>query len=322
MLFRRVILRTALAAGLAFFLTISVAFAEEKPAAKSEAPAFTRTEDVIYGRKDGVALTMDIFSPSKPNGAAVIFIVSGGYRSAHSSISPAFLKPFLDKGYKVFAVVHGSQPRYQVPEIIGDIKRATRFIRHHAKEYGIDPERFGVTGASAGGNLSLLMGTAGDPANSKAADPVDRESSKVQAVACLFPPTDFLNYGAPGKAYIHASDYNPAFRASFDYREMSNGLSERITDEAKLKEIAKSISPVYHCTSASAPTLIIHGDKDTLVPLQQSEVMIEKLKSCGVKCELIVKKGGGHGVWLGMDKDLGKFADWFDQNLSKNVGGQ
>lgn len=322
MLLRGSLLRSAFLAGLACILTLGVAFAEEKPAAKVESPSFTRTEDVIYGRKDGVALTMDIFSPSKPNGAAVIFVVSGGYRSSHNSINSGFIKPFLDKGYKVFAVVHGSQPRYQVPEIFSDIQRATRFIRHHAKDYGIDPERFGVTGASAGGNLSLLLGTAGTAGNPKAADPIDRESSKVQAVACLFPPTDFLNYGSPGKAYLHAQDYNPAFRASFDYREMKDGLAERITDADKLKEIAKSISPVYHVTSTTAPTLIIHGDKDVLVPLQQSEVMIEKLKSCGVKCDLIVKKGGGHGVWLGMDKDIGKFADWFDQNLTKNTGGQ
>src|SRR5438270_1165580 len=184
-------------------------------------PSFTRKEDVIYGRKYGTALTMDVFTPkTDANGAAIIFVVSGGFYSSHDAINVNAVKPFLRRGYTIFAVVHGSQPRYQVPEIVQDMNRAVRFIRHHAKDYAIDADRIGVTGGSAGGHLSLMLGTAGGKGEPTARDPVDRESSRVQAVACFFPPTDLLNYGAPGNEKIRPTDYELPFRASFDYREL------------------------------------------------------------------------------------------------------
>src|SRR5437870_6937964 len=99
----------------------------------ADEPAFTRKEDVIYGRKYGTALTMDVFTPKKDvNGAAVIFVVSGGFFSSHEAIRFPQVKPFVERGYTVFAVVHGSQPRFQVPEIVQDMNRAVRFIRYHA----------------------------------------------------------------------------------------------------------------------------------------------------------------------------------------------
>jgi acetyl esterase/lipase len=286
----------------------------------ADEPAFTRKEDVIYGRKYGTALTMDVFTPKKDaNGAAIVFVVSGGFVSRHEAIHLSFLKPFLDHGYTVFAVVHGCQPRFQVPEIVQDMNRSLRFIRYHAKEYGIDPERIGVTGASAGGHLSLMLGTAGDKGNPKAADLIEQESSRVQAVACFFPPTDFLNYGGPGLEKIHATDYRPEFRSSFDYRELDKktNLWERVTDQSKLRDISRGVSPITHITPDDPPTLIIHGDKDPLVPLQQSESFIEKLKAAGVEGKLIVKKGAGHG-WPDMGKDLEQFIEWFDRYLKKH----
>src|SRR5262249_51444691 len=153
-------------------------------------------------------------------GIALILVVSGGFFSSHDAIGPAYVKPFADRGYTVFAVVHGSQPRYTVPEIVQDMNRSVRFIRYHAKDYGIDHAHIGVMGASAGGHLSLRLGTAGDKGDPGARDPVDRESSRVQAVACFFPPTDFLNYGKPGAEKVHATDHAPPYRAAFDYREL------------------------------------------------------------------------------------------------------
>src|SRR5438094_1369726 len=150
----------------------------------ADAPDWTRTQDVIYGRKYGLALTMDVFTPKKANGVGVIFVVSGGWFSRPQAIHPVLAAPLLKRGYTVFAVVHGSQPKFTVPEIIEDMHRAVRFIRSHAKDYHIDPERLGITGASAGGHLSLLIGTAGAKGDPNAKDPVDRESSRVQAVAC------------------------------------------------------------------------------------------------------------------------------------------
>jgi len=113
---------------------------------------YERTRDVIYGRKFGVALTMDVFAPkAKHNDRAVIVVVSGGWFSTPEAISPLFMMEYLKRGYTVFAVVHGSQPKFTIPEILEDMHRAVRYIRSHAGDYHIDPERIGITGVSAGG---------------------------------------------------------------------------------------------------------------------------------------------------------------------------
>lgn len=291
-------------------------------------PLYRRTEDVIYGRKFGMALTMDVFTPTKnANGAGVVFVVSGGWYSAHEAINVASVSELVKRGYTVFAVIHGSQPKYTIPEILSDMHRALRFIRFHAGKYGIDPQRIGITGGSAGGHLSLMQGMAGaagadkpglsDPA---AKDPVDRVSSRVQAVACFFPPTDFLNYGQAGNE-IRARGVLGIlrdFRAPFDFNEFdpSTKTFVPIMDATRAREVTRQISPVYHVTRDDPPTLIIHGDADTLVPLQQSQLMIAKLKETGIPAELVVKPGAGHG-WPKMNEDMATFAAWFDKHLKR-----
>jgi acetyl esterase/lipase len=279
---------------------------------------YNRQEDVIYGRKYGVALTMDVFTPNKDaNGAGIIIVISGGWFSGHDAINPEFVKPFTKRGYTVFTVVHGSQPKFTIPEILEDMNRAVRFIRHHAKDYKVDPDRLGITGGSAGGHLSLMQGTAGTKGDPKAKDPVDRESSRVQAVACFFPPTDFLNYGAKGKDAI-GRGVLADFKAAFDFKEWDKDKKcfVSVTDEEKILEMGKKISPIYFVTAETPPTLIIHGDADKLVPIQQAESIRDRLKEEKVPCELVVKKGQGHG-WADLVKDLDTFADWFDQHLKK-----
>ena len=284
-----------------------------------QTPAFTRKEDVVYGRKYGTALTMDVITPtSGANGLGVIWVISGGWVSSHDGINPASVGELLRRGYTVFAVVHGCQPKFTIPEILGDMNRSVRFIRFHAADYGIDPNRIGITGASAGGHLSLMQGTAGDLGNPSAKDPIDRVSSRVQAVACFFPPTDFLNYGKTGNV-ADGHGTLKAFRPPFDFHEANpaqGGTFERITDPAKLHEILVKISPIDQVTPDDAPSLMIHGDADPLVPIQQSEIMVAKLKEAGVPAQLIVHKGGQHG-WPDMGNDMPKLADWFDQYLKK-----
>jgi len=278
----------------------------------------SRTEDVIYGRKYGTALTMDVFTPTKgANGAAVIHVISGGWFSSHDHVSAGLAKMFTDRGYTVFSVVHGSQPKFTIPEVIEDMHRSIRFIRHNAKKYKIDPDRIGITGGSAGGHLSLMMGTSGNAGNPKAKDAVDRTSSRVQAVACFFPPTDFLNYGEKGKIALGRGTLS-GFRAPFDFHEFDNKSRSfvPITDEERILAIGRQISPVYHVSPDDAPTLIVHGDADKLVPIQQAELIVAKLKEAGVTAELVVKKGQQHG-WKGMEKDLATFVDWFDRHIKK-----
>ncbi len=268
------------------------------------AAPFTRTEDVIYGRKFGTALTLDVFQPAKTNGVGIIFMVSGGWFSHHDSISAPKLQPFLDRGYTVFAVVHGSQPKFTVPEIVQDIHRAVRFIRHNAAKYGVDTDRLGITGGSAGGHLSLTMAVKGGPGKPEAKDPVERASSAVQCVACFFPPTDFLNYGAPGDNAVGVGtlkDFKPAFGPRAD------------TSEGR-QELGREISPIYFVHSNTPPILIIHGDADKLVPIYQAQTFIKRCEEIGVKAKLVVHEGGGHG-WPGINQELPVLADWFDENL-------
>lgn len=283
-----------------------------------DAAAFTRQEDVIYGRKFGTALTLDVIAPKQnPNGAALVWVVSGGWFSAHESINPAFIGEFVKRGYTVFAVVHGSNPKFTIPEIVGDMHRSIRFIRSKAEQYKIDPDRIGIFGASAGGHLSLMQATAGDKGNPEAKDPVDRLSSRVQAMACFFPPTDFLNYGKPGENALGRGilkDYKAPFEfATYDAPSRAFVV---ITDEEKRNEIGRAISPVSHVSSDDPPALIIHGDADLLVPIQQAQLIIARFKEAGVPAELIVKPGAAHG-WPDLGNDLTKFADWFDKYLAK-----
>jgi acetyl esterase/lipase len=194
-----------------------------------------------------------------------------------------------------------------------------RFIRSKSKDYKIDPDRIGVMGGSAGGHLSLMLGNAGKKGDPNAKDAVDRQSSQVQAVACFFPATDFLNFGKEGYA-LTSKTVGDVFKPALDFHEFdkTRKLFVRIEDEGKTREILKSISPITFVSSQSAPTLIIHGDADKLVPIQQSELIIERFKAAGVPAKLIVKPGAAHG-WPGLDKDLVTFADWFDSYLLKGA---
>lgn len=284
--------------------------------------SFTRQEDVIYGRKFGTALTMDVFTPKQnANGAAVILCISGGWVSDHDRIQPMMVAELLKHGFTAFAVVHGSQPKFTIPECVADINRSVRYIRFHAADFKIDPARIGISGASAGGHLSLMQGCAGDNGKPDAKDPVDRTSSRVQAVACFFPPTDFLNYGKPGVKSLGIEPEH-RFKPPFDFhvQEAGTKLFKPVDLETREK-ICKEMSPLYHVSSDDAPTLIIHGDADELVPLQQSELIIEKFKEASVPVELVVKKGGGHG-WPTILADFKLIADWFDKYLKAPANAQ
>lgn len=298
-----------------FALALVISQAQSIPA---QEPNYSRQEDVIYGRKHGMALTMDVFTPKGPaNGAAVIMVVSGGWFSAHEAINVAFFQPLLDRGYTVFAVVHGSQPKFTIPEAIADLHRSVRYIRHRSADFKIDPERIGIMGGSAGGHLSLMQGVAGTVGKPDAKDPVERQSSRVQAVACFFPPTDFFNYGKEGENAL-GRGILANFRAPFDFQEYDQQKKEfvPITDEARVNEIGKQISPVYHVTADDPPTMIIHGDADLLVPIQQAQSIMAKFEEVKVPHELVVKPGAAHG-WKDWPKDTVAFADWFDKYLKK-----
>ncbi|HET6878750.1 MAG TPA: alpha/beta hydrolase [Pirellulales bacterium] len=288
------------------------------PVATFAEETYTRQQDVIYGRKHGMAQTFDVFTPKEnANRLGVIYVVSGGWFSDHNNINVKFYEKLLGRGYTVFAVVHGSQPRYTIPEAVADLNRAVRFIRAHASDYQVDGDQLGIAGASAGGHLSLMQGVAGGEGKKEDPDPVEHVSSRVQAVACFFPPTDFLNYGKPGEIAL-GNGVLKDFPAPFEFNVYNpeKKIFERINDEAKRQEIGRQISPITHVSADDPPTLIIHGDADKLVPIQQAQIFVDKMKQVGAEAKLATKPGAAHG-WPNLLGDTQLLVDWFDEHLKK-----
>jgi acetyl esterase/lipase len=278
-------------------------------------PAQPRTKDVVYGRRDGHALTMDVVVPRKPNGAGVILCISAEYRSTPEFLGMAkfLVAPhFTNRGYTVFAVMHSSQPRYTVPEIVDDMHRAVRYVKAHAGEYGVDPKRLGIAGASSGGHLSLMMGCAWREGKPNAADEVERESSKVAAVACFFPVTDFVEFDIDDLPAIRKP-----FRTLFDVRRLDTATNrlERVT-AAERRELGRLYSPVYCAKDKkdAAPTYIIHGDADELVPVHQTRFLFDVMRECGATCEIDIIRGMGHDPAPAQER-LPALIDWLDKQL-------
>lgn len=289
-------------------------------AGSSADPASTclRVSDVIYGRKYGMLLTMDVLQGPEQNGAAVIWVASGGFRSSHGMIAgdgfARRMEPFLKRGYTVFAVLHGSMPKYELREITADCHRAVRFIRHHANDFGVDPNRIGISGSSAGASLALLIGTKGGPGDPQAKDPVERESSRVQAVACFFPGTDWLNFLGDGVDCLEITQQRGLIDG-FRFRDYDPERKEHvlITDPERVEKILRDHSAVNWATPQSAPALMIHGEMDVMPP-HHSTRMADALQAQGVPAEVIIKKDEGHG-WPNMEPDMQRLADWYDRHL-------
>lgn len=268
-------------------------------------PAVERTDGVVYGKRGDRALTMDILKPRRQNGLGVAVMVSGGWRSKRAGETPtALTAPLLRAGYTVFYVCHVSQPASTVMEIIEDMHRGLRFIRHHAQSYGIDPQRIGVTGGSAGGHLSLMLATRGGPGSPNAADPIDRESSAVQAAAIFYPVTDLLNLGPSTE---NPGDGGPPI-------SFVRAFGPNSTNMTVWKEIGRESSPIYFVSRSLPPTLIYHGDSDTLVPIEQSQRFRQRAAEFGRDVRLVVHRGGKHG-WPTMLLDEWEFVRWFDLHL-------
>ena len=283
---------------LLLILTVSHV-AQVNPAANVEV-----IPDVVYGHKDGMALTFDIFKPKpRANGAAIIFMVSGGWRSNY--VPPDLALPrhqeLLDAGFTVITLRHGSSPKYLIPEIVADVRRGVRFIRHNARRWDIDPNRLGVYGASAGGHLSLMIGLASEKGDPAAREDFMKESDRVAAVVAYFPPVDLRQL---------ARGLNPP---------PSGTVLDRFPALNFEKEKAADFSPIVFVTSDDPPTLLIHGDKDPLVNISNSQIIFDALKKNNVKTDFITIPGADHG-FRGEDakRAMAATVNWFEQALVKN----
>ncbi len=270
----------------------------------ADAP-YHQHENIVYAEAFGVGLVMDVFVPSgTKNGLAIVDVASGAWHSNRGKINDhkraRMYDIFCGRGYTVFAVRPGSVSKFTGLEMLDHLQRGIRWVKQHAEEYAVDPERLGLTGASAGGHLACLAAVAG------AAD--GGTDSSVHAVGVFFPPTDLIAF-AGGHV-----DLNGGARISKVLRDLGfNGRIDGLTDEQIVDTLTK-LSPARRVTGHEPPFLLIHGDADPVVPLKQSQLMQEALEQKGVSAELIVKPGGGH-PWLTIHQEVAVLADWFDKRL-------
>lgn len=254
-------------------------------------PTFDVLPDVVYGHKHGLAMTYDVITPrQEARGVGLLMMVSSGWVSKWTppEQTARLIKPLLDHGYTVFAVRHGSSPKYVIPEIAQDIQLALLHIHKHADKFAVDPKRLGVFGFSAGGHLSLLLGTQTNDEGS--AD----ENPRIAAVAAVFPPTDLAPYVDP-----------------------ENPLRERFPALKFEPDRAAEFSPLKHVTPDDAPTLLVHGDQDQLVPIWHSEKIDQAFQEASVPHELFVIEGAAHGFDANGNRRMFEaLVNWFDQHLA------
>ena len=288
-----IIRRGMLAAAAA--LALSTVFVAAAPAVDVEI-----LPDLVYGHKDGLAMTLDVLKPkANANGAAILYMVSGGWvsRWAPPAQTAERFQFLLDKGFTVVVVRHGSSPRYLVPDAVSDVRRAVRFVRYNAQRWGVDPNRLGVHGGSAGGHLSMILATASDNGDPADEEPFMHESDRVQSVVAFYPPVDL--------------------------RQMARGLvpatpGQRFPALNFEKEKAAAISPILFVSPDDPPTLLIHGDADTTVNISHSQRMFQALQENRIKSDFITLPGAGHGF---RDADAQKaqaaLVAWFEETLKK-----
>ena len=267
--------------------------------------------DVIYGKADAVELKMDIYFPPDTEGKtvpAVMFVHGGAWSVGDKSgmTFPQLLPLLLKRGYLVASINYRLAPKYKFPAQIEDAKCAVRFLRAHAGEFNLDPNRIGVEGESAGGHLVALLGLTDAGAGFDGNGGWSNESSRVEAVADLFGPADLTNFG---------------IKSNENYRATAENVfgAKRDGDPA-----LKRASPVTYVSKGAPPFLLLHGDRDNVVPLGQSLELDEKLKAAGDSSTLIVVTNYGHGgTPIGMKtsppaSELPKIiADFFDRTLKK-----
>jgi acetyl esterase/lipase len=282
----------------------------ERPVPKQKRPVFrlpegvTAHRDLEYG-PHGERNMLDLFVPKADGPVPLIIWVHGGgwQNGSKNGGNPAM--PLLEKGYAVAAINYRLSAAAKFPAQIEDCKAAVRFLRAGAAKYGLNADRFGAWGSSAGGHLVALLGTSGDVKELEGDGRNGGVSSRVQAVCDWFGPTDLLQMNqmaGPGGRLDHDSPNSP------ESKLIGGPFQEN-------KEKAGRASPIKYVTADDPPFLFLHGDKDPLVPWQQSRILHDALKAAGVDSKLIVVAGAGHGQGIGTPENLAEITAFFDRIL-------
>jgi acetyl esterase/lipase len=274
----------------------------QPPAARAPAPASTpapapaggRTDvvtgtvreqlNVVYGTGGGQELKLDLYAPANPSGPlpAVVLIHGGGWCSGCKDDFRAIARGMAEKGY--FAVTAGYRlaPQHRFPAQLEDVKCAVRWVRANAPYYGVDPERIGAAGASAGGHLALLLGMTYPSDGFEGQGGYAGYSSKVAAVVNIMGPTDLSRSG-----WSAATE-----KMIFD---LVGGSRDRTPAGYW------AASPVAYVRPGGPPVLTIHGTADAVVPYEQAQLLHSALRGAGVDSRLEAMQDKGHGFDWGGD---------------------
>ncbi len=260
------------------FALILVLWSSALPAAQPP-QAF---KDLVYGHASGHELKLDLYLPVLPTTVLpgprpiVVFLHGGGWRVGSKKEASKVVASITGAGYALASVDYRLSNEAIFPAQIQDSKTAVRWLRANAGKYGLDPQRIGAMGFSAGGHLAALLGTSsGVEALEGREEGSPRASSRVQAVCDvsgpvdLFIPTDSLI----GKFSVHG--------------ELDGSASEK-------PALARQANPTIYITGKEPPFLIIQGDQDTLVVPKHAEVLAAALRAKHVPVTVVIVKGGGH----------------------------
>lgn len=274
-------------------------------------PEGTKIErDIVYAQVGDTKLLLDLYVPPKSSGPlpVILWIHGGGWRSgSKGSGGPAL--PMVARGFALVDVGYRLSGEAIFPAQVQDCKAAVRWVRANAVTYGLDPTRIGAWGSSAGGHLVAFLGTTGDTKEFDTETNGNR-SSRVQAVCDWFGPTDFLQmdkHSLEGARLVHDAANSPE----------SLLVGGPIQQEPYRTLVIKA-NPITYVTKDDPPFLIMHGDKDMLVPLHQSELLYDALKKAGVDATLHIVKGAGHGLQDGEESPQKLFetaAAFFEEHL-------
>lgn len=239
-------------------------------AAQTAAPVVER--DIVYGQVDDVDLKLDFVRPGEGAGPfpLVICIHGGGWQSGSKSGYAMALSVFAQNGYAAASVEYRLAPTYKFPAQLQDVRRAVSYLREHAAELKLDPNRFAALGDSAGGHLALLLGLS---------DPKDQ----IRAVVNLYGPTDLLRWQATPEGEVGLG------MTSATMLENVFGTSDRKS------ETLRAASPINIIGNTKPAVITFHGDSDPMVKPEQAIWLHNALRKAGLTEKLVIVKGATHG---------------------------
>jgi acetyl esterase/lipase len=270
-------------------------------------------KDIVYATVGGTKLRLDLYLPSGAASAArplVIWIHGGGWQKGSRAAVADKAGPLLARGFAVASIDYRLTDDARFPAQIRDCLAAVRFLRGNAAEYRLDPDRFGVWGASAGGHLAALVGTAAGVAEFNKG-PDAGISARVQAVCDWFGPADLPSLQA-----------QMGSKPTVDHQAADSPEGKLVggpLDKEPYRTRALEASPIKYIDASTPPFLIMHGDEDRLIPLAQSERFHEALVEHGIESTFETVAGAGHGFEVSPEEArrlVDRVVAFFEEHLS------